>query len=85
MVSYVAYIGQMIWPAGLAVFYPYPEGGWTLLQSILAFLVLVIISVAFFMIANELFMNLKMPKQISGMPSVFRRNYIRRFQDLQRA
>ena len=48
MVSYIAYIGQMIWPAGLAVFYPYPEGGWTVLQSIPAFLVLVIISAAFF-------------------------------------
>jgi tetratricopeptide (TPR) repeat protein len=53
MVSYVAYIGQMIWPAGLAVFYPYPEGGWTVLQSILAFLVLVIISAAFFFGRNK--------------------------------
>jgi len=48
MVSYVAYLGQMIWPAGLAVFYPYPEGGLTITQPILAFLVLLIISVAFF-------------------------------------
>ena len=25
VVSYIAYIGKMIWPASLAVFYPYPE------------------------------------------------------------
>jgi protein O-mannosyl-transferase len=48
MVSYVAYLGQMIWPAGLSVFYPYPEAGLTITQPILAFLVLLIISVAFF-------------------------------------
>ena len=36
----------MIWPAGLAVFYPYPEGN--LAQAILASLVLLIISVVFF-------------------------------------
>jgi tetratricopeptide (TPR) repeat protein len=24
-VSYLAYLGQMVWPAGLAVFYPFPE------------------------------------------------------------
>ena len=27
LISYVAYIGQMLWPAGLAVFYPLPAGG----------------------------------------------------------
>jgi len=24
-ISYIAYIGKMIWPSNLAVFYPYPE------------------------------------------------------------
>jgi len=53
MVSYIAYIGQMIWPAKLAVFYPFPDGGWTIAQSAVAFLVLVIISVAFFLGRNK--------------------------------
>lgn len=48
VVSYVTYLGQMIWPAGLAVFYPYPEGGLNIAQAILASLVLLIISVLFF-------------------------------------
>ena len=48
MVSYVAYIGQTIWPAGLSVVYPYPKAGLTITQPILAFLVLLIISVVFF-------------------------------------
>ena len=26
MVAYVAYLGKMLWPTGLAVFYPYPHG-----------------------------------------------------------
>ena len=48
VVSYVAYLGQMIWPAGLAVVYPYPEGGLNIAQALLASLVLLIISVVFF-------------------------------------
>lgn len=47
LVSYVTYLGQMIWPAGLAVFYPYPEGN--MAQAILALLVLLIMSVVFFL------------------------------------
>ncbi|MDB4285336.1 tetratricopeptide repeat protein [bacterium] len=27
LVSYVSYLGKMLWPAGLAVFYPHPVGG----------------------------------------------------------
>ena len=48
MVSYVAYLGQMIWPAGLSVVYPYASGGPNIGQVILASLILLIISVAFF-------------------------------------
>src|SRR5204863_2540685 len=40
---------QMIWPAGLAVVYPFPQGGWSIIQTILALLVLLIISVVFFL------------------------------------
>ncbi len=49
VVSYVTYLGQMIWPAGLAVVYPFPQGGWNLIQTILALLVLLTISVVFFL------------------------------------
>jgi protein O-mannosyl-transferase len=49
VVSYAAYLGQMIWPARLAVFYPYPPGILNMAQAILAFLLLMIISVIFFL------------------------------------
>jgi tetratricopeptide (TPR) repeat protein len=29
LVAYAAYLGQALWPADLAVFYPYPPGGWS--------------------------------------------------------
>jgi protein O-mannosyl-transferase len=49
MVSYVAYLGQMIWPVGFSVVYPYRLGGLINGQALLlAFLVLLIISVVFF-------------------------------------
>lgn len=48
MVAYVVYIGQMFWPAGLAVFYPYPEGRLTIVAVVLASLVLLGITVGFF-------------------------------------
>jgi len=49
LISYVAYVGQMIWPAHLAVLYPYPEGNLKVPQVILALLLLLMISVAFFL------------------------------------
>jgi tetratricopeptide (TPR) repeat protein len=49
LISYVAYVGQMIWPAHLAVLYPYPEHNLKVSQMILALLVLLTISVAFFL------------------------------------
>src|SRR5213078_2124197 len=48
MVSYVAYLGQMIWPVGFSVVYPYHVGGLIIAQALLASLVLLIISVVFF-------------------------------------
>ena len=36
IVSYLIYIGQVFWPANLAVFYPHPEDSLTLLQVVLA-------------------------------------------------
>jgi protein O-mannosyl-transferase len=49
LVSYIVYLGQMIWPARLAVLYPYPEGNLKVPQVVLALLLLLIISTAFFM------------------------------------
>ena len=47
-ISYVAYLGQMIWPVGLAVVYPYPKGSWNMVETSLAFLLLMIIFAVFF-------------------------------------
>ncbi|MDM8554376.1 tetratricopeptide repeat protein [Desulfococcaceae bacterium HSG7] len=47
MVSYLQYIWKMIWPCGLAVFYPHP-GKLPLWQIIGAFLLLMVISVSVF-------------------------------------
>jgi hypothetical protein len=44
LVSYVAYLGQMIYPAGLAVYYPYPENGLPLWKIVAAFVLLLVIS-----------------------------------------
>jgi Tfp pilus assembly protein PilF len=47
MVSYVTYISQMFWPAGLALFYPYPPGHVNVGQAVSAFLLLTVISLSF--------------------------------------
>src|SRR5438067_4380343 len=49
LITYDVYVGQMIWPAHLAVLYPYPEGNLKVPQVIVALLLLLIISVAFFL------------------------------------
>ena len=49
LVSYVVYLGQMIWPAQLAVLYPYPEGNLKVSHVILALLLLLMISAAVFL------------------------------------
>jgi protein O-mannosyl-transferase len=46
LVSYVAYIGQLLYPAGLAVFYPHPQDGLPTWQVAGAAAVLLAISVA---------------------------------------
>jgi protein O-mannosyl-transferase len=48
VVAYVEYIGQAIYPAHLAVLYPYPEGGLNVAEVIVALLFLLIVSVIFF-------------------------------------
>jgi tetratricopeptide (TPR) repeat protein len=48
VISYVTYIGQMIWPAHLAVLYPYPVGTLKVGEAILALLLVLTISVAVF-------------------------------------
>ena len=48
IVTYVAYLGQTIYPVRLAPLYPYPEGGINWIQVISAFLFLSIISIGVF-------------------------------------
>lgn len=48
VMSYVLYVARMFWPGGLATTYTYPLGGWNINQVILACLVLLIMSAAFF-------------------------------------
>jgi Flp pilus assembly protein TadD len=48
LVSYVTYLRQTIWPAALAVFYPYPRNGWPLWQIVLSGLLLTAISAGAF-------------------------------------
>ena len=45
LVSYVSYIGKMIWPQNLAVFYPHPGQSLTVWQAAFAGLLLVVVSV----------------------------------------
>ena len=45
MVSYLAYLREMIWPARLAVLYPYPIGTSNITYALVAALILLIISV----------------------------------------
>jgi len=44
LASYVAYIGKMIWPRNLAVFYPHPQNSLPIWQVVLAGLLLLILS-----------------------------------------
>ena len=53
LVSYVIYIRQMFWPAGLAVFYPHPENRLPVLEISLAFIVLVGITAAAFVFRKK--------------------------------
>ncbi len=46
VVSYVAYIWQMLWPVKLAVFYPHPENRLPLWESVLSLLLLIGITAA---------------------------------------
>jgi tetratricopeptide (TPR) repeat protein len=49
VVAYLEYMGQAIYPAHLAVLYPYPEGGLSVGEVVLALLVLLIVSVILFL------------------------------------
>ena len=53
LVSYVSYIGNMIWPQGLAVFYPHPEASLPLWQVVGAGLLLAAISIAVLRVARR--------------------------------
>ena len=51
LVSYATYIEKMMWPRGLAVFYPYPNGSPPIWQIVLAGLFLLIVSTLFVRLA----------------------------------
>lgn len=53
IVSCVAYLWQMVWPASLAVFYPLPRGGPPLWQTFLALVLLGGISAAVFLLRRK--------------------------------
>jgi Tfp pilus assembly protein PilF len=52
LISYGCYLEKMIWPTGLAVFYPHP-GHWPLIYVLLAGLFLVVVTGLFFMKRRE--------------------------------
>ncbi len=49
IVSYAAYLGQTIYPAHLAILYPYPEGNLKIAAVILSLLLLLVLSAIFFL------------------------------------
>jgi len=53
VVAYVIYIREMFWPARLAVFYPHPENRLPVLEISLAFIVLVGITAAAFILRGK--------------------------------
>lgn len=53
VVTYVVYIGQMLWPAKLAVFYPHPENHLSMWVIFLAMLVLVGLTAAAFILRKR--------------------------------
>jgi protein O-mannosyl-transferase len=53
LIAYVVYIGQMFWPAGLAVFYPHPENRLPVWDISLAVIVLVGITAAAFVFRKK--------------------------------
>lgn len=51
--SYVKYIGKMIWPSRLAIFYPFPGSGVPVWQAMIAALFLVSISILVILLARR--------------------------------
>jgi tetratricopeptide (TPR) repeat protein len=49
VLAYVKYVGHAIYPAHLAVLYPYPEGGLNVAGVVLALIFLLVVSVIFFL------------------------------------
>ena len=53
IVSCVIYLRQMVWPSGLAVFYPRPADGWGVWEVVGASAILICISVAVFLLRKR--------------------------------
>jgi tetratricopeptide (TPR) repeat protein len=52
-ISYVTYMGQMFWPSGLAVFYPFPPGGNGVARVVLSMVLLAGISAGVFVLRRR--------------------------------
>jgi tetratricopeptide (TPR) repeat protein len=53
LVSYWKYLGKMVWPSHLAIFYPFPRQGLPSLQFVTAGVLLVLVTVCAFMFAKR--------------------------------
>jgi tetratricopeptide (TPR) repeat protein len=53
IVSYAAYLGQLFFPVNLAAYYPYPAGGWPVLEVSGAVILLLMISLGVFWQKNK--------------------------------
>jgi len=51
--AYAAYLGKMLWPSSLAVFYPHPHPGFSALSTIAAFLALACITALTFVLGKK--------------------------------
>ena len=52
-ISYVEYIGEMIWPVHLAVFYPYAGRNVSVLYAVISFVILLAVTILIFRFAKE--------------------------------
>jgi tetratricopeptide (TPR) repeat protein len=53
LISYVAYLGQLFWPSGLAVLYPFPANGVRISEAVLSLVVLTSITVGAFVLRRS--------------------------------
>ncbi len=52
-ISYLAYIGKLVWPTNLAMFYPHPEKGVPMAQAAICAVILIAITIAIYKIVRK--------------------------------